>query len=320
MNPYCNAKNHIMLAPLAGYTDLAFRKLCARYGAGLTFTEMVSAKGLHYNSENTKALLNVSPEEGKAGVQLFGNEPNIIASIAAKLEQENGDHIALFDINMGCPAPKIVNNGEGSALMKDPELAMRIVTALKKSVSLPVTVKFRKGFQTNNAVEFAKCMEEAGADAVSVHGRTREQFYSGTADWDVIAEVKRAVSIPVNGNGDVATPEDAKKMLEHTGCDGILIGRGALGNPFLFRMTQEYLATGQYRVPTIAQRLELCKEQAALACADKGEAIAIREMRKQAMCYLKGIYRSAEYKERVVRAESLAVFCALMDEIITERS
>lgn len=320
MNPYVYAKNNIMLAPLAGYTDLAFRKLCAKLGAGLTFTEMVSAKGLHYNSEHTKELLNVSEEEGKAGVQLFGSDPSIMADIAARLEQADGEHIALFDINMGCPAPKIVNNGEGSSLMKKPELAEEIVKKLKQQVSLPVTVKFRKGFDEENinAVDFAKRMEDAGADALSIHGRTRAQFYSGKADWDIIAEVKRSVNLHVNGNGDIFTPEDAKAMFEHTKCDGILIARGAMGNPFIFRMINEYFATGRYTQPTIAEKMELCKEQARLACKDKGEYIAIREMRKQACNYLKGIRNSAVYKERAVRAATLAEFCDLMDEITAE--
>jgi len=307
-----------MLAPLAGYTDLAFRKLCARLGAGLTFTEMVSAKGLHYNSDHTKQLLNISEEEGKAGVQLFGSDPAIIADIAAQLEASDGEHIALFDINMGCPAPKIVNNGEGSALMKKPEIAAEIVKRLKKQVSLPVTVKFRKGFDAENinAIDFAKRMEDAGADALSIHGRTREQYYSGKADWDIIAEVKHNVNIPVNGNGDIFTPEDAKAMFEYTGCDGILIARGAMGNPFIFRMIAEYLEKGEYRIPTVREKLELCKEQAAMASEDKGEYIAIREMRKQACNYLKGIRNSAAYKERAVRAKTLEEFCKLMDEII----
>lgn len=307
-----------MLAPLAGYTDLAFRKLCAKLGAGLTFTEMVSAKGLHYNSDHTKQLLNISEEEGRAGVQLFGSDPAIIADIAARLEESDREHIALFDINMGCPAPKIVNNGEGSALMKKPELAEEIVRRLKKQVSLPVTVKFRKGFDEEhlNALDFAKRMQDAGADALSIHGRTREQYYSGKADWDIIAEIKRSVNIPVNGNGDVFTPEDAKAMFEHTGCDGILIARGAMGNPFIFRMIGEYLATGSYGIPTVREKLELCKEQAKLASEDKGEYIAIREMRKQACSYLKGIRNSAAFKERAVRTKTLEEFCSLMDEII----
>ena len=279
---------------------------------------MVSAKGLHYNSDHTKQLLNVSAEEGRAGVQLFGSDPAIIADIAARLEESDREHIALFDINMGCPAPKIVNNGEGSALMKKPELAEEIVRRLKKQVSLPVTVKFRKGFDEEhlNALDFAKRMQDAGADALSIHGRTREQYYSGKADWDIIAEIKRSVNIPVNGNGDIFTPEDAKAMFEHTGCDGILVARGAMGNPFIFRMIGEYLATGSYKTPTVRVKLELCKEQAKLASEDKGEYIAIREMRKQACNYLKGIRNSAAYKERAVRTQTLGEFCGLMDEII----
>ena len=318
MNAYQYAKNNILLAPLAGYTDKAFRKLCAIQGAGLTFTEMVSAKGLQYNNQNTIDLLNISEEEGHAGVQLFGDDPGIISAIAARLEENNDGRIALFDINMGCPAPKIVNNGEGSALMKDPRLAGEIVKALKKRVSLPVTVKFRKGFDAENinAVDFAKRMEDCGADALSIHGRTREQFYSGKADWEIIAKVKQAVNVPVNGNGDIFTPEDAKAMLDETGCDGVLIARGAMGNPHIFRMIREYLETGSYRLPTIEEKLSICKEHASLACEEKGEKVAIKEMRKHACAYLKGIRGSAEYKERAVRVSTLEEFHKLMDEII----
>lgn len=321
MNPYQHAKNHILLAPLAGYTDKAFRKLCAIQGAGLTFTEMISAKGLQYHNAHTMELLSVSEEEGRAGVQLFGDDPQIISEIAARLEETDGARIALFDINMGCPAPKIVNNGEGSALMKNPALAGEIVSALKKKVTLPVTVKFRKGFDAAhiNAVEFAKRMEDCGADALSIHGRTREQYYSGTADWEIIAAVKNAVKIPVNGNGDIFKPEDAKKMLEETGCDGVMIARGAMGNPFIFRMIREYLETGQYALPTIGEKMEICKEHARLACAEKGEQVAMKEMRKHACAYLKGIRGSAGYKERAVRISTLADFENLMDEI-AERS
>lgn len=313
---YKDAKNMVFLAPLAGITDRAFREVCAKNGAGLTFSEMVSAKGIKYNNKKTYELVNISVAEGKAGIQLFGREPETISDTALALEQEYGDKIALFDINMGCPATKIVNNGEGCALMKEPELACEIIKSLKRKVSLPVTAKFRKGFDDTciNAVEFAKRLEDAGVDAVTVHGRTRQQFYEGKADRQIIAQVKRALCIPVIANGDIFTPEDAKFVLEYTGADGIMVARGALGNPLIFKMITEYLETGSYTPACVEDRMRLAIEQCRLACTAKGEHIAVKELRKHACWYLKGIKGGARLRDRAVKAERLEDLEALFKE------
>lgn len=308
----------VFLAPLAGITDRAFREVCAEEGAGLTFTEMVSAKGIKYNNQKTFELIDIGPTERTAGVQLFGREPETIAQMAAQLEQSMGEKIALFDVNMGCPAPKIVNNGEGSALMKEPETAARIISELKKSVSLPVTAKFRKGFDENsvNAVEFAKRLEDAGADGITVHGRTRQQYYEGKADWDIIARVKQSVKIPVIANGDIFTPENAREILQYTKADGIMIARGALGDPQIFRRVRQYLETGSYEPTSAEERLESAIIQAREACRLKGEHAAIRELRKHACWYLKGIRGGAAYRQRAVKVETLEEYAGLMQEVI----
>lgn len=312
------AKNNVLLAPLAGVTDMAFRQICAEQGAGLTYTEMISAKGIQFKNARTYELLGVSLAEEKVGVQLFGREPEILARTAAQLEAEMGDKIAVFDINMGCPAPKIVNNGEGSALMKEPQLAEQIVCRLKKAVSLPVTVKFRKGFDAAHpcAVDFAKRMEQAGADAVTIHGRTRDQFYEGKADWDIIREVKQAVCIPVIGNGDVFSPEDEIRMREQTGCDAVMIARGALGNPFLFAEILDYRRTGSYQKPTVRQKVDMALRQARLATVQKGEQIAMKEMRKHAAWYLKGIPHAARFREQLVRVQTLGELEQILSELV----
>lgn len=296
MNPFQYAKNKIFLAPLAGITDLAFRQVAAEQGAGLTYTEMVSAKGLKFQNRRTFELLEISQAEGKAAVQLFGREPEIIADTAAMLEQRMGEKVALFDINMGCPAPKIVNNGEGSALMQEPKLAGEIISGLKRAVSLPVTAKFRKGFASDTCVSFAKTLEEAGADGIAVHGRLREQYYEGRADWDAIAAVKAAVKIPVIANGDIFVPEDARAILEHTRADGLMVARGALGNPFLFSQIQSYLATGSYETPGLWEKAQVALHQAELAIRQKGEEIAMKEFRKHAAWYTKGLPGAARLR------------------------
>ena len=249
-------ENNVFLAPMAGVTDLPFRILCKEMGCGLVYSEMVSAKGILYDNKNTTELLEIDSKERPVAVQLFGSDPEILGAMAKKIEQYPID---IIDVNMGCPAPKIVKNGEGSCLMKTPELVGRIVKSLVESQSKPVTIKFRKGFDDDhvNAVEIAKIAEANGASAVAVHGRTREQYYSGKADWDIIKQVKEAVNIPVIGNGDVFTPQDAKNLLEHTGCDAIMVGRGAQGNPWIFKRILHYLQTGELLPePTAEERVE----------------------------------------------------------------
>jgi len=275
-------RNNIFLAPMAGVTDMAFRILCKRQDCGLTYTEMVSAKGLHYKSNNTAVLLEIAQEERPAAVQVFGSEPEIVAEAARHAEAVGA---AIIDINMGCPTPKIVKNGDGSALMRSPEMVRKIVRSTVSSVKVPVTIKTRKGWdeESVNAVEIASIAAEEGAAAVAVHGRTREQFYSGIADWDIIKQVKRAIDIPVIGNGDITKPQDAGRMLEETGCDAVMIGRGAQGNPWIFKRTAEYLKSGQLLPePTYDQRIESIIIHMEMAAKLKGEATGVKEMRKHA--------------------------------------
>ena len=268
-------ENNLILAPMAGVTDLPFRLLCKEQGCGLMYTEMVSAKAILYKNRNTGPLMEVRPEEEPVALQLFGSDPEIVSDIAAQVE--DGPY-AFIDINMGCPVPKIVNNGEGSALMKNPKLVEEILTALVKKVKKPVTVKFRKGFDDDhiNAVEIARIAESCGVSAVAVHGRTRAQFYSGKADWDIIRQVKEAVKIPVIGNGDIFTPEDAKRMLYETGCDGLMIARGAKGNPWIFSRTLHYLETGELLGPPDKEELkETILRHAQLQIQFKGEYLGL---------------------------------------------
>ena len=311
-------KNNALLAPMAGVTDMPFRVLCREQGAGLVFTEMVSAKGLHYGGggKRSKTLLVIAPEEAPCGVQLFGSDPDIMAEQAKRLEDECGDKIALLDINMGCPAPKITSNGEGSALMKTPELASRVITAVKNAVKLDVTVKFRSGWDENsiNAVEFAKMAEDSGADAVTVHGRTRMQFYSGKADWNVIKNVVDAVSIPVIGNGDIFSAEDAKRMLEYTGCAGVMAARGARGDPFLFARIRALLDRSEtISKPDHNTLIQTALRHARMLIDFKDEG-AIIEMRKHIAWYITGFAGSAAVREKANRCKSYAELEELLSE------
>lgn len=297
--------NNLILAPMAGVTDLPFRILCREQGCGLAVTEMVSAKAILYKNKNTNELLSVSDQEGPVSVQLFGSDPEIMADMAKAIESRP---FALIDVNMGCPVPKIVNNGEGSALMKDIKLAEKILTAMVKAVKKPVTVKFRKGFteETCNAVEFARMAESCGVAAVAVHGRTREQYYSGTADWEIIRQVKEAVSIPVIGNGDVFEPEDAKALLDQTGCDGIMIARGAKGNPWIFSRTLRYLETGKLSEPPSPKEIsQMILRHGTMQAEHKGEVVAMREMRKHMAWYTAGLPHSAKLRNDINKVETM---------------
>ena len=298
-------ENNVILAPMAGVTDLPYRVLCREQGAGLVCMEMVSAKAIYYKNRNTQELLAVDERERPVSLQLFGSDPEILSSMAAQLEDGPYD---LFDINMGCPVPKIVKNGEGSALMRNPKLVEEILTAMVKAVRKPVTVKIRRGFDETsvNAVEIAKIAEGCGVAAVAVHGRTREQFYSGKADWDIIRQVKEAVRIPVIGNGDVFTPEDAKRMVETTGCDGIMVARGAKGNPWIFKQITEYLDTGVIpERPSVEELKEMILRHGRMMVEFKGELAAMREMRKHVAWYTTGYPRSAALRNEINEVETL---------------
>ena len=309
--------NNLILAPMAGVTDLPFRLLCKEQGAGLLCMEMVSAKAILYKNRNTQALLTIDPRENPVSLQLFGSDPDIIAEIAHQIEDRPFD---ILDLNMGCPVPKIVNNGEGSALMKNPKLAGEIIEKTVKAIKKPVTVKIRKGFDDEhvNAVEMAKIAEASGAAAVAVHGRTREQFYSGKADWDIIRQVKEAVSIPVWGNGDVFTPEDAKRMKEETGCDGIMVARGAKGNPWLFKRILHYLETGELLPPPTAEEevKRMIVRHGTLQTEFRGEEIAMREMRKHVAWYTAGFPHSSALRNDINQVETLEELERLVDERI----
>lgn len=292
-------EGNLILGPMAGVTDLPFRILCKEQGADLIYTEMVSAKGIQYNNKNTESLLCVKEEERPVALQLFGADPYIMSETAKRIEHRNFD---ILDINMGCPVPKVVNNGEGSGLMKEPKLVGEIVRAVSSSISKPLTIKIRKGFTESsvNAVEIAKIAEANGAAAIAVHGRTREQYYSGHADWNVIRAVKEAVSIPVIGNGDVFGPEDAIRLVEETGCDGIMLARGARGNPWIFSQIKEYLKTGlKPEKPNVAEAVDMILRHARMSIEYKGEYTGIREMRKHVAWYTVGYPMAAKLRNRV---------------------
>ncbi len=291
-------KNNLILAPMAGVSDLPFRLLCKEQGAGLVCMEMVSAKAIYYNNQNTEELMAIHPDEHPVSLQLFGSDPDILSEMAKKIEEKP---FSILDFNMGCPMPKIVNNREGSYLMKEPKLAREILTKLVKAVNKPVTVKIRKGFDDNqvNAVEIAKIAEDCGIAAIAVHGRTREQYYSGHADWDIIRQVKEAVSIPVIGNGDVKDFASASALVEQTGCDAIMIGRAAQGNPWIFSeiLYQKKRPSGQEILDTIIRHGKLQLEY-------KGEYIGIREMRKHVSWYTTGLPNSAKLRQHINEMET----------------
>ncbi|HML32816.1 MULTISPECIES: tRNA dihydrouridine synthase DusB [Sporomusa] len=307
--------NPVILAPMAGVTDLPFRLLAKEMGCGLVYSEMVSDKGLIYDNVHTKKLLAIDERERPVALQIFGSEPDSMGQAATIVANAGAD---IIDINMGCPTNKIVRNGEGSALMLSPDLAYRIIAAVVTAAGdVPVTVKFRKGWDDKsvNAVEIAKLAEQAGAAAVSVHGRTREQFYSGQADWKIIREVKQAVGIPVIGNGDVRTPHDAKRLLTETGCDGIMVGRGAQGNPWIFRQIIHYLATGEILLPPgLDERIDMLLRHLDMLVEHKGEYVGIREMRSHAAWYTKGLHKSAELRLTFNQAASKADFIRIMED------
>lgn len=304
----------LCLGPMAGVTDLPFRLLCKEKGADLVYTEMVSAKGIKYNNSNTKKLLEVSKDEKPVAVQLFGSDPDIMADMAKRIEDMDFD---ILDINMGCPVPKVVNNGEGSALMNNPGLVAEIVYKVSRAIKKPVTVKIRKGFDKDriNAVEIAKIAEDNGAAAVAVHARTRDQFYSGKADWDIIRQVKEAVSIPVIGSGDIVTPIDAENMLTQTGCDGLMIARGTRGNPWIFEQIKAYLDKGIIiPKPGFEEVMRMILRHAQMIIDYKGEYTGIREMRKHVSWYTAGFPGSAKLRTKINEIESLEDLKILLNE------
>lgn len=308
-------ENNLILAPMAGVTDLPFRILCKEQGAGLICMEMVSAKGIFYNNKNTEELLRIDEAERPVSLQLFGSDPGIVSEMAKRIEDRP---FAVLDLNMGCPAPKIVNNGDGCALMKNPVLAGKIIEKTVRAIQKPVTVKIRSGFDEahKNAVELARVAQESGAAAVIVHGRTREQFYSGKADWDMIRQVKEAVSVPVIGNGDLRAGKDIEEMHRLTGCDGFMVGRGAQGNPWIFREMLHYLNFHEELPAPSAQEIAaMIKRHAKLLIELKGEYTGVREMRKHAAWYTSGCRHSAKLRVRINQVEKMEDLLALFEEL-----
>ncbi|MER0281250.1 tRNA dihydrouridine synthase DusB [Clostridioides difficile] len=296
-------KNKVFLSPMAGVTDLPFRLICKEQGCGLLYTEMINGKALCYDDENTKKMLKIEEEEHPVAVQIFGSEPDFMGRAAEIMNYYSNE---ILDINMGCPAPKVVKNGDGSALMKNPKLAEKVLKAVVKNSKKPVTLKIRKGWDDNsvNAVEIAKIAEACGISALAIHGRTREQFYTGKADWNIIAEIKKNLNIPVIGNGDVFTIEDSINMLDKTGCDAIMIGRGAQGNPWIFKRINHYMNTGEILPePTLNEKISTAIKHLKLAVEEHGEYVAVREMRKHIAWYLKGLRNSARLRDEINKIE-----------------
>lgn len=306
-------ENNIFLAPMAGITDKPYRKICREFGAGMVYSEMISAKGLHYKDKKTASLMDVSGESPCA-IQIFGSEPDIMAEAVEKVMEYRPD---IIDINMGCPAPKIVGNGDGSALMKNPELMGRIVRAVSDVSPVPVTVKIRKGWETDNSLECAEILEENGAAAVAVHGRTRQEFYSGKADWDIIKRIKSELSIPVIGNGDIFKAEDAVRMFEYTGCDAVMVARGAQGNPWLFTQINELIKNGAvHTFPSPKEKLETALKHISMLISDKGESRGIKEARKHIAWYIKGLKGASAIKTEIFKISDYATMSEILQEYI----
>ena len=311
--------NRVFLSPMAGVTDLPFRLICKQKGCGMLYTEMINAKALCYNDENTKKMTKIEDEEHPIAIQIFGSEPEYMGRATEILNSHPNE---ILDINMGCPAPKVVKNGDGSALMRNPKLAEEVMRAVVENSTKPVTLKIRKGWddQSINAVEIAKIAEQSGISAVAIHGRTREQYYSGKADWDIIKEIKDAISIPVIGNGDVFEIEDAINMLEKTNCDAIMIGRGAQGNPWIFNRINHYMETGEILPkPTAEEKINTAIEHMKLAVEEHGEYVAVREMRKHIGWYIKGLKNSARYRDEINKlTDSEGVIMKLRELSLTQ--
>lgn len=307
-------KNKIILAPMAGISDLPFRLMCKKFGADIAYSEMISARGMHYSDKKTNKLSLTAPNDAPLIIQIFGNEPDFLAEAATKLEENGAEFI---DINMGCPMPKIVNNGDGAALMREPEKVSAAVRAVVNSVKIPVSVKIRAGWDENsiNAVDVAKRIEAEGASSIAVHGRTRMQFYSGKADREIIRMVKQAVSIPVIGNGDIFSADDAFSMFSETGCDSVMIGRGAEGNPFIFRQIKEAISDKPITPVSLDERLNTVIEQISLMVKYKGEKTGILEARKHVAWYFKGLRGASLLKERAFRASTFDEMKAVISEI-----
>lgn len=306
--------NKVFLSPMAGVTDLPFRLICKEKGCGMLYTEMINAKALCYDDENTKKMLKIEDEEHPIAVQIFGSEPEFMGKAAAIMNEYPNE---ILDINMGCPAPKVIKNGDGSALMRNPKLASEVLSSVVKNSKKPVTLKIRKGWDDDsvNAVEIAKIAEQCGISALAIHGRTREQFYSGKADWDIIEKIKQTINIPVIGNGDVFEVEDAVNMLEKTKCDAIMIGRGAQGNPWIFKRINHYMETGEILPePTLEERITTAIKHMNLAVTEHGEYVAVREMRKHIGWYLKGLKNSAKYRDQINKITDYKEVIAMLEE------